>query len=610
VIAFNHATNSVQHLKDTDRELTWLSAGSSLWQLDEPGQQLQATLTIEPSHSGEASLALSLHNPSDQAIKTDVTFPRLASMDAGDAAALRYCFPSQGLVLSDKPVRLEAQYSSRFPLQFLAADLPGQGGVYLLTCDTQLLAKRYAIEKAEALSMSATYTGVVVPAGKTVTLPQARIGVYAGDWREAFDAYRRWTKAWYKPDVPRKPWLREVFHFRQVFLYPNMDMTGLFDPKTKTLSIAASIKKDNALLGGVDHVHLFDWSQNPGHGRVGGYEPWHVLPRDTLNREINALQEMGLPVGLYFEGYLASKRAELPGRPADDWQLLRKDGKRYDQWGDGYDYMCPAAEGWRSYMTSTVKRVSQQTRADGLYIDQFGFGYQYPCYDPTHGHAIPSNQVKAEAEFMKRLRAALPVEQVLYSEQTPVDLALLHQDASFSYSLLHARNPHSPSRTNLTRFAFPDFKTIQILKGDLPIGEDVEGVKLVFYNGDGIWLAGPADNPKWFSPQVLEVLKKTLSIRNNYLDAFTTDDAAPIVPTLVEGVYANRFRGDRHTVWTLYNATEHSVDAAVLRVRHVEGATYRDAWNQTDLNPVIVDGWATFHQSIAPNDVGCIVMSR
>lgn len=609
-VQIDPVTGAVQQLADETNELSWHVDGARIWQADQAGQGLNAKLSVEASHAGEVTLTLSLHNPSPQAIQTDVRFPYLENLAGGDAASLEYCFPRQALVLGSKPTRLEQEYSSRFPLQFVTAYLPGKGGIYLMTCDTDMHRKRYALEKNETLSMGATYPDLVIQPGQTITLPEARLGVYTGGWHEAFDAYRRWTKQWYQPTTSRKQWFREVFNFRQVFLYPNLDTPGLFDFEQKKLAITSSIENDQKRFGSIDYVHVFDWSQTPEQGRVGVYDPWQHLPRKTFNEEIKQLQSDGMPVGLYLEGYLVSPKANISTRPGRACQLMNADGGRYDPFGSGDDYMCPGVDAWREYLSQAVVRAAKQTRANGFYIDQFGFGYQYPCHDPTHGHAVPSNQPKHEATLIRQVRSALDDQRVLYTEQAPVDVATQYQDGSFSYSLLHARNPSSPSRTNLLRFAFPDFKTIQILKGDGPIGEDVEGIRLVFYNGDGLWLVGPSDNQKWYSKPVLSAIRKTQAIRKEHLDAFTSDDVTPLVSTLIDGVYANCFKADQKVVWTLYNATEKAKNRAVLRVPHRSGDRYTDRWNGVELNPVIKDGWATLIVEIKAKDVGCIIQSR
>ncbi|MFI4859297.1 MAG: DUF6259 domain-containing protein, partial [Phycisphaerales bacterium JB063] len=376
-------------LRDEAAGVSWLASGSALWRAEE-AVGLQGELSVRPLSDGEVELTLTLHNPTPNPITTGISFPRLEGLAEEDTPALRYCYPRQDLLLGQQAVQLDESYSGRFPLQFMAVDLPGRGGVYLMTCDTQMLPKRYRLSKADRVAMSAFYPGVRVGPGETVVLPPARLGVYEGDWHAAFDAYRRWVAEWYEPVAPRKGWLRSVFSFRQVFLYANLDTPGLFDPVAGTLSIVESVEADRERFGHIDYVHLFDWSQTPDQGRVGAYSPWHHLPRDAFNREVDQLRKMGMPVGLYFEGYLVSPVAELVGRPGREWQLRNHEGGRYDPFGSGDDYLCPAVLGWRDYLTHATTRVAEQTPADGFYIDQFGFGYQYACHDPTHGHDVPS----------------------------------------------------------------------------------------------------------------------------------------------------------------------------------------------------------------------------
>lgn len=603
-------TGKVQQLEDDATKISWRTDGARLWKLDQPGQRLEASLVAQASHPGEVVLTLSLHNPTDKTIVTDVSFPRLDGLTGGDAASLHYCFPRQDVLIGNQPIKSEALYSTRFPLQFVTAYLPDKGGVYLMTCDTDLQRKRFFLDRGETLSMGANYLGVTVASGQTIELPEARLGVYQGDWHEAFDAYRRWVAEWYQPAVPRKAWFRKVFNFRQVFLYPNLDTPGLFDVANKSLSIYESIEEERERFGAIDYVHVFDWSQTPDQGRVGLYNPWHHLPRQTFNQQCKKFQGKGTPFGLYFEGYLVSPIAKIPGRPGRDWQLKNVQGGKYDPFGSGDDYMCPGVKDWRTYVAHTVARVSQETPANGFYIDQLGFSYQYPCHDPTHGHALPSNQPRDEMLMLKAIRGAFPDDRVLYTEEAPVDVTTQYQDASFTYALMHSRHERCPSRVNLSRFAFPGFKRFHILRGDGPIGDDVEGVGLAFYNGDGLWLVGPSDNTKWYSDRVLATIRKTRALREQYLDAFTSDDVTPLVPTLAQSVYANRFASDKQTVWTLYNASDKKHSGGIIRVKHIPGAVYYDAWNQTVLLPEVHNGYALLSIDLGPKGIGCIVRSK
>lgn len=609
VLELNENQSAATRLADSVNGIEWLARESPLYEIDQIGP-LSPRLTVQRAANGEAILTLQVHNPTDRPVRTDIRFPILRDLTGGDPAALTYCYPRQDLILGREAIELDEPYSSRFPLQFVTVYQPGQGGVYLITCDTELQRKRYFLTKSDRVVMGACYPDQVVEPGQTLTLPAAKLGVYSGDWHAAFDAYREWTTTWYQPVVDRKPWFRRVFNFRQIFLYPNLDTPGLFQPAEKSFTIASSLEDDLERFGGVDYVHLFDWSQTPDQGRVGMYSPWRHLPRERFNQELNRLRQGGAPVGLYFEGYLVSPAAEIPARPGRAWQLRKADGEKYDPFGSGDDYLCPAVPAWRDHLTQAVVRAAEQTPADGFYIDQFGFGYQYPCHHPDHGHELPSNQPLEETRLIRQVRAALAAEKIIYTEQTPVDVAMQYQDGSFSYSLLHARHKRCPSRMNLSRFAFPDFKTIQILRGDGPIGDDVRGVHLTFFHGDGLWLVGPSDNPRWYAPEVLQAIRKTHAIKTKYADAFASDIVAPLVTTLSEGVYANRFSGENRIVWTLYNSTDRPHEGSILRVRHNPGDRYTDSWNGAALLPDIRDGWTTIELALPAGAVGCVVQYR
>jgi hypothetical protein len=78
------------------------------------------------------------------------------------------------------------------------------------------------------------------------------------------------------------------------------------------------------------------------------------------------------------------------------------------------------------------------------------------------------------------------------------------------------------------------------------------------------------------------------------------------VPTERGSVYANRFPGKARTVWTLYNARPNTMRGKVLALPHHEGATYRDEWNDKELQPEIRDGQAILSLELGPQSIGCI----
>lgn len=159
---------------------------------------------------------------------------------------------------------------------------------------------------------------------------------------------------------------------------------------------------------------------------------------------------------------------------------------------------------------------------------------------------------------------------------------------------------------NIYRFAIPSFKTIEILYCDKPTGSWATGVKWVFFNGEAIWLEGPA--VEWFEPETRVAIRRCHQILRTHRDAFTTLQPAPLVPTEIGGVFANAFPAGNKTVYTLYNARHRTVRGEVLRVPHREGAAYYDAWHQCAA-VVRRDGQDdVILLEIGPQDVGCVAV--
>ena len=72
---------------------------------------------------------------------------------------------------------------------------------------------------------------------------------------------------------------------------------------------------------------------------------------------------------------------------------------------------------------------------------------------------------------------------------------------------------------------------------------------------------------------------------------------------------ANKWPGKGRTVWTLYNQRYRTVRGSILAVDHVEGASYKDVWNDRPLKPVIKNGKAYLSLEMDPQGVGCVVQN-
>jgi hypothetical protein len=362
------------------------------------------------------------------------------------------------------------------------------------------------------------------------------------------------------------------------------------------------VQDDIKAFGGVDFVHIFDWSIDPQHGRVGQYDPWDYLGgEEGLRSQIHKLKMDNIPVGLYLEGYLLDKRSDIAKSFGQKWTVFTKEGVPCTRMGAGYWYPCPDINQWQEYLANACLSVCKKINPEGIYIDQYGYGTQLICHNTEHSHPIPSNQQKCENQMMIKLRQKLPSTSVLYTEYIPTDVSTQYQDGSFTY----ANGP-----INLTRFALPDFKLFVILRCDVPMGNDFEGIKRVFFNGEGIWLEGPLSRKKWFPLEIRKLISKTYHILHANRDAFTCMNPIPLVPTEDSRILANQFYDKDKVVWTLYNPHNEPVEKELLKVKHFSGATYVNVWDGRQIVPRILEDTALLAFRIGANDVSCIIQYR
>jgi hypothetical protein len=554
-----------------------------------------------------ASIELNGRDPA----KTSLVFPELREIRFGGQPAESWIWcPRRGDVITAAAVSLREPYAGAGnPLQIIGAFDPVRGtGLYMLTQDLDVRSKFYQVQKtAHGARLAVEYT----PLHDSQT-PRTVIGCNQGDWHAQLTRYQEWVAGWYQPAAPRKPWFRQVWNFRQQFMhFPLPTRSGIFDEASKTLKLKEVVAADAAAFGGVDYLHVFDWGWDPVHGRCGDYEPWDYLGGvDNFHRAIEEVKRDGIPVGLYIEGILVDPQSNLGKAHGEQWQMIGPAGQPYSYFAPSY-HICPRVPEWQEYLSDTYQRVRQQTGADGFYIDEYGFsGPTYWCYNANHGHSVPVTPVLGERDMLRQVRQKLGPDAVIYTEESPTDVNSQYQDGSFTYNISSVSDDWSPSHVNLYRFAFPSFKTIEIICCDQPLGTNVEAVKRCLFNGEAIWIEGIRD--KWFAPEVRAQIALNRRVMRDNRECFAGDQVQPLVPTLLSGLYANQF-GQRKdvigkTCWTVYNTNFRTVNAEVIAVDHAEGAQYLNEMNGQPLQPRIAGGKAYLTIEIAPRDV--VVISR
>ena len=175
----------------------------------------------------------------------------------------------------------------------------------------------------------------------------------------------------------------------------------------------------------------------------------------------------------------------------------------------------------------------------------------------------------------------------LYTEYPSAEVSRQILDGSFTYQALWSadQEPLAPHFIDLPRFVFPQFKQFHIIYYVAPRDGNWWLLKFPFFNGESYDLGQP--NLPGYDAAALAFQRRAIEVLCGHRDAFASHDVRPLVRTEAAGVFANEFRAERETVWTLYNANGRTVRGTLLRAGHVAGATYEDAWNGVSLQPEI-----------------------
>jgi len=532
----------------------------------------------------------------------------------GNAKAMWYLIPASATVLSDRRVDYGGWYSgAEVSLQFLDAYNPQSGGgVCMMVRDLDSLEKRYQLRKSDAgVAMELTYQQRLLAPGETYALAPVDLRVHTGDWHQAFEAYRQWARTWYKPAGARPRWWREVFNFRQRFLYW---LDPMYDSAARQYRMDAALDEAEREFGGCEYLHIFDWGNCGPYGRIygrtGDYDPGDYLPGgwDGFRAAVEQVRQRGVRVGYYIEGYLLDERGKLGVAHGREWQMTAQDGSGM-RWPNSTEiYVCPAVTAWQEVQASTYRRTVERMNADGMYLDELGFAGPWKwCWSKSHGHRSPGSSLQAEQALTKRVREAMTAakpEAVLYTEDTPTDFNSQYQDGAFCYSMTRHRGSGSAAPLKLFRYAFPDFKNIEILNCDNPTGSWAAGVRWAFWNGEALWLEGKAD--EWFAPQTRRAIRECHRVLREHRDAFAGDRAEPLVPTLFSEIYANKFEGAHETAFTIYNARKDTFAGEAIAVTHRAGTRYFDAFAEREIKPRVSGGKAYLALSVDPEGVACI----
>jgi hypothetical protein len=568
--------------------------------------RLAATVECVASEGNQLLLRMTLANEGKIPTTATLHFPVLRGLRMGIVADTWYLCGKRGGIINAANAAFREPLGERHPLQMDGFFNPATGlALACLTHDT--VAQHHFINMAKTGrggEWSVEYVDRDLAPGATFAATEAALVLRAGDWRAIFAAYTDWLRTWFKPVAPRKSWFEKSFAMASGSSYYDGSSTpaerGRLQPQVDMM-----LKH----IGQCDYLHLFGWGASKTYGDWGDYDHYDELGGlEYFRRNIQAVQQKGIAVSLYLDGYLNCQQGRSIGAHAKAWAMKRPDGSpQYVEEYKAYNE-CPSMNGWQDYLSQTYRRVRGELGSKVLYIDEYGAtDGRWLCQAKDHGHNGYEIPYAGEVAMLQRIRAAVGPEMVLYTEYPPAEVSRRYLDGSITYQALWSADdePLAPHFIDLARFAFPDFKQLHIIYYVINRAGNWWLLKYPFFNGE-VYRIGVPNLPGMDEPS-LAFLRRAVQIQCAHREAFASHDVRPLVPTEVAGVFANEFAGPKETVWTLYNANGRSVSRPVLRVRHVHGARYEDAWNEKPLMPEIKDGHAVVALELDPKGIGCLV---
>lgn len=572
-----------------------------------PAHSLAATLTGSIGAEG-LRLSLSLTNRGPAPLDFKVAFPHFAGLAiSDDAVSDYYYFPRGGGIIADRPALIRQGYGdhqalyqmmdlfgpslgSGLSLRFDDADgkykifsmykhVPGHASVQTLTpaCPTKPEFQfTQTFEPVAGTSVAVEYLRRTRKTGESFAPPPVVIAAHAGDWKTPMKEYAAWAHRTWRFRPPSRldgvvtmiaaGWGREVLFkdgkYRTDFLKPGRDCLELmswwdwsplgpwstpFDKLEEKIGKASYARWQSYFVKDPITGQTM-WNNQPGD--YDGYnERFGGLP--AFRKAVEEYKKSGSLITLYTDPFRLDDASKTGQKHGKEWDIIKADGEYatgYEVWNPCHDL--PEVRQW---VADAMGRVMRETGADGIRLDEYGHR-GWACYNPAHKHTFAepgcTEWMRATAEATKMVRAEMDkVDRrlVLTTEHPGNDYLMQYLDGCITYDLTVQASPLRPLECNTQRFYFPECKAYELDHR----GADRDCHKR-FWNMVAAF-------GREYPPEMYKVLKE-------HNDVLRGNDCEPLVPTLMPLVYANRFGSGAKTLWTLYNATGHTVDAPLIHV--------------------------------------------
>ena len=622
---------------DCSFELLSANADNDKVQLVYKKGGLNITVDLSLGENSDVRCQLKAKNSGNISEKCGIVFPCITGMNNVDSDDNWYFVPKYQNILSNETVFIYEESSPNFPMQFMDVFSPkAQGGLSLTTEERDVVTRKYGFEKNEGgMEFYVEYPemyGEIKP-GEEFTGSPTVLTAHEGDWKKSFEIYKKWLDSWYVPyNCQDKDWYRRSFWLFTEYCDFVVEDQPIYklplwkdSEKTGELNFEEVLDEQYKVAGCYpDILHLWaSWTYEIYDGnRFNAWGNWGQEDYDVYGgqeRLRNALHKIkddkGINVSLYFHPTLLSEKYTHLSDYLKDQKAINDIGDTIMCGPHAYR-MCHASKKWRDYAISVYPRVYKELGIPLMYIDEFSLRCENRCYADNHGHSVPSNLLKTDFDFITELKQKMPPEVVLYGEYAAVDIYAKYIDCNISYYLTDnvidmiefswkgndGDDRLSRLYPNMYKFAFPKIVQLALPSGMRHLSWHPQ--KFIFFNGDAVY------DSMWDCEESVgqDFNIKSFKIKKKYADCFASDNAKGFVDTLSPAICANCFPGDGRTVYTIYNRAYSTYRGEILKVKHTEGATYYDAWNDEPLKVEIKDGYAYIHLTIDAQEMGCVLI--
>jgi formylglycine-generating enzyme required for sulfatase activity len=175
-----------------------------------------------------------------------------------------------------------------------------------------------------------------------------------------------------------------------------------------------------------------------------------------------------------------------------------------------------------------------------------------------------------------------------------------------------------PPPLNLNKFIKPDFAIFRVLQ----LADDRLHRELAcaFFNGYGVEInTMRSGRPEWIKEEYAYMGRTTRILRENN-SVFHNDRWLPLIPTLTDSIYVNRWQAGDKTVYTIYSLKPGGWNAALFNAPEAaKGYHFIDLWNHREVKTLQNKGFSSVPAEIEPFDktflnsrregnVGCIAL--